>query len=423
MKAPYLCKMARTIFMLVLLGLVVLIEFYTFYGLKDAFRPGTSLKIARAVHLGSVALSLTTIAVVFLTMRQGLNTPGLFRNWMMGLMVTFFVTKLTFALVLGIDDMVRGFQFLSGKAMGLVAGGGQTEVPGRRRFLAQAGLVLAAIPFSGFLYGILRGRYDYQVHRIKLAFPDLPAAFVGYKIVQISDIHAGSFDNTDAVQRGLDMVQAEAGDLILFTGDLVNNLASEATPYLEMFAKLEAPDGKYSVLGNHDYGHYAPWDSETDRLANHEAVRQNHVKMGFTLLNNSHVELQKEGDRICVAGVENWGLPPFPQYGDLRKALLDVPADRFTVLMSHDPAHWDAQIKAFPKHVHLTLSGHTHGFQMGVEIPGWKWSPVQLRYKQWAGHYQDEARHLYVNRGFGFIGFPGRVGIWPEITVIELTKA
>jgi uncharacterized protein len=258
---------------------------------------------------------------------------------------------------------------------------------------------------------------------VRLAFADLPEAFHGMKLVQISDIHSGSFDDKEAVARGVAMIQAENPDLLVFTGDLVNNLASEIEPYKDLFGSLSAPLGKFAVLGNHDYGDYVQWDSPAAKAANVEAVKQHNTEMGFQMLNNDSLQLTRDGQTIRLAGVENWGKPPFPQHGDLNRALQGVAPEEFTVLLSHDPTHWDMQVRDHAKHVHLTLSGHTHGFQMGIEIPGIKWSPVQWRYKQWAGAYEEGGQYLYVNRGFGYIGFPGRVGIWPEITVIELVRA
>lgn len=416
--------MSRTVFLIVLMCVFGAIEFYTFYGLKSALRPGWGLRVARALHLLGASITVFTFAAAFITMRQGLNSPGTLRNWMMGLMVTFMVTKLVFALFLLFGDVTRVAEYLFGRTRGLIQGDPEAiPLPSRRRFIAQAGLVAAAIPFSSFLYGILKGRYDYTVHRVKLAFADLPEAFHGMKLVQISDIHAGSFDDKEAVARGVAMIQAQNPDLLVFTGDLVNNLAWEIEPYKDLFGGLHAPLGKFAVLGNHDYGDYVPWDSLAAKLANIEAVKQHNEDMGFRMLNNDSVQITRNGQSICLAGVENWGKPPFPQHGDLNRALQGIAPEEFTVLLSHDPTHWDMQVRDHAKHVHLTLSGHTHGFQMGIEIPGIKWSPVQWRYKQWAGAYEEAGQHLYVNRGFGYIGFPGRVGIWPEITVIELVRA
>lgn len=415
--------MSRTIFFIVFLSIIALIEVYSFYGLRTALRPGLPLKIGRGVHLLGVAITVITLIGAFLTMRQGLNTPGPVRNWLMGLMITFFVTKLSFSLVLVLDDVVRVFQFGLNKVAGLFGGSPSPGMVGRRKFVAQAGLILAAIPFTSFLYGVIKGKYAYEVHRIKLAFKDLPESFHGMRIVQISDIHSGSFDDKEAVAEGVRMIQAEKPDLLLFTGDLVNNMAFEIEPYLDLFGGLTAPMGKFSVMGNHDYGNYVPWESKQEKAENEAKIRAHHQAMGYRLMQNESVLLTKGEESIRLAGVENWGLPPFPQLGDLDKAFSGIQDNEFTILMSHDPTHWEEKVLPHGKKVHLTLSGHTHGFQMGIEVAGIKWSPVQWRYKQWAGLYTEAEQHLYVNRGFGFIGFPGRVGIWPEITVIELERA
>jgi uncharacterized protein len=416
--------MSRTIFLIVLLTIFAGIEVFSFLGLKSAIRPGWGLRVAKGLHLFGALVTVVTFIGFFLTIRNGLSTMGATRNWLMGLMVTFMVTKLTFSAILLLGDVTRLVEYLFGKSSALVRGDDAAVVmPSRRRFIGQAGLLVAAIPFSAFLYGVIKGRYDYTVHRVKLAFDDLPEAFHGMKLVQISDIHAGSWDDKEAVARGVAMIQAENPDLLVFTGDLVNNLSAEIVPYKDLFTSLHAPLGKFAVLGNHDYGDYVQWDSLAAKHANTEEVKQHNADMGFQMLNNGNVVIESGGQQIRLAGVENWGKPPFPQHGDLNAALSQVAPEEFTILLSHDPTHWDMQVRDHPKHVHLTLSGHTHGFQMGIEIPGIKWSPVQWRYKRWAGIYEEGGQHLYVNRGFGYIGFPGRVGIWPEITVIELSRA
>jgi hypothetical protein len=272
------------------------------------------------------------------------------------------------------------------------------------------------------LYGITKGKYDFKVKRVRLAFENLPEAFEGFRIVQISDIHSGSFDDREAVLRGIEMTNNEEADLVLFTGDLVNNDSREIIPYLEDFKKLSAPYGVYSVLGNHDYGDYKQWESVEAKQENMELLFDLQDKMGFKLLNNAHAIIKKGGDSIGIYGVENWGNPPFPQRGDLDKALSGSEDCGFKILLSHDPTHWDKKVIYHPIHIDLTLSGHTHGMQFGVEIPGFKWSPIKYIYPQWAGLYKKNRRYLYVNRGFGYLGFPGRVGIWPEITTFELTS-
>jgi len=243
------------------------------------------------------------------------------------------------------------------------------------------------------------------------------------KLVHISDIHSGSFDSLEAVQRGIDLINAQNADIICFTGDLVNNDSREIEPFIQDFKALKSKYGIYSCLGNHDYGDYKHWKSKEVKQQNLETLFKHHQAMGFKLLNNSNVELTNKGEKIVILGVENWGKPPFPQHGDLDKALKNVNNADFKILLSHDPSHWDYKVLTHPTNIDLTLSGHTHGMQFGVEIPGFKWSPIKYLYPRWAGLYQEATQYLYVNRGFGFLGFPGRVGIWPEITVIELKKA
>lgn len=296
-------------------------------------------------------------------------------------------------------------------------------LPQRRKLISQIAVGLAAIPFASLLYGMFRGKYNFKVLTYELEYDDLPEAFEGFKITQISDIHSGSFDNPKKVQYGVDLVNAQGSDVVFFTGDLVNNKAEEILPWIETFKKINSKHGVYSVLGNHDYGDYMRWESPEAKKKNMQALEKAQKQMGWDLLLNQSRFIEKDGQRIAVIGVENWG-SGFKQVGDLNKALTDVSEKDFKILMSHDPSHWEAEVLPHPFKIHLTLSGHTHGMQFGIEIPGWiKWSPVKWRYKQWAGVYQESDQHLNVNRGFGYLAYPGRVGIWPEVTVITLTKS
>lgn len=295
-------------------------------------------------------------------------------------------------------------------------------IPSRRRFVSLIGMGVAAIPFAGMIYGMLWGRYNYRVVKHTLYFDDLPEAFDGYRVVHISDIHSGSFDNTEKVQYGIDMINAQQGDVIFFTGDLVNNKAEEMRPWIAHFKQLHAKDGVYSVLGNHDYGDYVQWDSPDEKAKNLETLKQIHQQLGFCLLNNESVFLSRGQQRIAVVGVENWG-QGFVKKGNLKQALSQVDKKDFKILLSHDPTHWQYEVLKDPNFIHLTLSGHTHGMQFGIEIPGViKWSPAGWRYKYWGGVYKEKDRYINVNRGFGYLAFPGRVGMPPEITVIELKK-
>jgi len=300
---------------------------------------------------------------------------------------------------------------------------GQTQfLPERRKIISQIAVGLAAIPFASLLYGMYRGKYNYKVLNYVLEYDDLPEAFDGFKIAQISDIHSGSFDNPEKVQYGVDLINQQQADVVFFTGDLVNNRAEEVFPWIETFKKINSKFGVYSILGNHDYGDYTSWESEAEKKKNMEALFDAQKQMGWDLLLNESRFIEKDGQRLALVGVENWG-SGFKQAGDLEKALENVAPQDFKILLSHDPSHWEAQVLPHPFDIHLTLSGHTHGMQFGIEIPGWiKWSPVKWRYKQWAGIYEQAKQRLNVNRGFGYLAYPGRVGIWPEVTVITLTK-
>ncbi len=293
--------------------------------------------------------------------------------------------------------------------------------PPRSEIWTIVGLVFCALAIVIFIYGIVKGKYAYRTIKHTLYFDDLPKAFDGFKLVQISDVHAGSLKNPKAVQKGIDLIKLQKADLFVFTGDLVNNTADEIERYINQFAQIKAPFGQFSVLGNHDYGDYLKWPSQLAKQENLQKLKNHHAEIGFKLLLDEHVSLQKDGEKIILAGVENWGLG-FGERGDLNKALNGTNTEDFKVLLSHDPSHWEAQVKNHAAQIHLTLAGHTHGMQFGIEAFGVKWSPVQLRYKHWAGIKEENNSILNVNRGFGFIGFSGRIGIWPEITLIELKK-
>jgi predicted MPP superfamily phosphohydrolase len=397
----------------------LLFDWYVYAGLStwtSNWKPGKRRVILRGYLLVSVG-----ITVLFLLKIGSFRTASGMRplnEWILSLFLVFFFTKLFFVQVLFIGDLLRFFAGLVNKA---VHPKQKTAFPGRRRFIVDIAILVAAVPFSSFIYAMIKGKYDYRIHRETIYFDELPPAFDGFKITQVSDIHSGSFDNRAAVQRGVDMVKALQSDLFVFTGDLVNNVADEIEPYLEMFGSIKAPYGQYSVLGNHDYGDYIHWDREQDKLDNLVALRKHHEQLGYRLLLDESIVLKKDGQQIALVGVQNWGRG-FIQLGDLDKALKNVSPDAFKILLSHDPTHWEEQVRFHPTDIQLTLAGHTHGAQFGVETPGFRWSPVKYRYLDWAGLAKEKNRHLYVNRGFGFLAFSGRLGIWPEITVIELRK-
>ncbi len=339
-----------------------------------------------------------------------------------GLFITLFTFQALITLVLMAEDIIRVPQSIY--AYFFKMPGQSNFFPERRKFLSQLAVGLAAIPFASLLYGMYRGRYNYKVLSYVLEYDDLPEAFDGFKITQISDIHSGSFDNPKKVKYGVDLINKQKSDIVLFTGDLVNNKSEEVLPWTKIFGEIKAPQGVYSILGNHDYGDYTQWDSPAAKLKNMEDLYAAQKHMGWDLLLNESRFIEKDGQRIALVGVENWGTGRFKKAGDLNKALENVAPEDFKILMSHDPSHWEAEVLTHPYNIHLTLSGHTHGMQFGIEIPGWiKWSPVKWRYKQWAGIYKELGQYINVNRGFGFLGYPGRVGIWPEITVITLKKS
>jgi predicted MPP superfamily phosphohydrolase len=327
-------------------------------------------------------------------------------SWLMALMLLSFIPKLVGSIVLMLEDITRLFR----------------GFPPRSYGVSEFVLVVAGTLFLLLLFGITRGRHYYKVRRETLYFDDLPETFDGFTITQLSDIHSGSFSDRQGVQKGLDLVNAQGSDVILFTGDLVNNQATEMDPWIPAFAELEAPYGKYSVLGNHDYGDYMQWENKAAQYANLNRLKEVHKEIGFQLLLNESMQIQKDDQSVALIGVENWGKGGFHKYGDLEKAAANVPDGAFRILMSHDPSHWDAVTVDHHQHIHLTLSGHTHGMQFGFELFGFKWSPIKYIYKQWAGLYQKSGQYLYVNRGFGFLGLKGRVGIWPEIAVITLKR-
>lgn len=404
-----------------ILGLVlVLCEFYTF----QAVRQITKSKLMKRLY---VIISVLVIAYIAYGLSQFDRHHAKNHQSMvaMALVVLVYLPKLLIALLLIFEDLtrvVRGiFSFF--KRTKEERSEQESFLPGRRKFVANIALGVAAIPFLSVLHGITIGRYKFQVYKHIIEFDDLPEAFDGFKITHLSDIHCGSFDNKEKIEYAIDLINQQESDALLFTGDIVNSVADEMTPWLDVFKKIKSYRyGKYSILGNHDYGDYVNWDTKEERDANFKAICDISPALGFKLLRNENVWFEKDGQRIALVGVEDWGVK-FMQYGDLDKASEGVGAKDFKILMSHDPSHWDAQIRGHKKNFQLTLAGHTHGSQFGIEIPGFiKWSPIQYVYKQWAGLYENLGKYIYVNRGFGYHAYQGRTGIWPEITVIELKR-
>jgi len=398
----------------------LLADWYVYSGLKTWSAQWRSVLQRRTMLAVYLVISMG-ITVLLLMRLSTFRTAGGMRplnQWILSLFLVFFISKLFFVIVLLLGDLVR---FFTGMINIIFKPRSTPAFPARRRFIADIAILVAALPFSSLLYGMIKGKYDFRLHRLAIYFDDLPAAFDGFTITQISDIHAGSFDHRASVQKGIDLARAQKSDLFVFTGDLVNNTAPEIEPYLEMFGSIKAPYGQFSILGNHDYGDYIYWQSQQQKEENLLTLQQHHRQLGYRLLMDEHVVIEKDGQQISLVGVQNWGRG-FIQKGDLNKALQDIPDSAFKILLSHDPTHWEEQVRYHPANIQLTLSGHTHGAQFGVETSGFRWSPVKYRYLNWAGLMNDKKRYLYVNRGFGFLAFSGRLGIWPEITVIELKR-
>jgi len=407
---------------------ILLVDIYSFKGIK-LLASGIEDNIVRNM-IFSIYWLIPVIMLAYLyyfrTLQPFEREPRIFKNFFMlaGFFILFYIPKLIFIAFHLVDDIVHISKIVIAKfsSSGNVVQGSEAGIS-RAKFISQLGLILAAIPFTSILYGMAKGRFNFRIVHQKLNFNNLPDAFKGFKIVQISDIHIGSFlGHEEQVKRGIDLVNDQNPDLILFTGDLVNNFAEELNGWIPILSKLKAKYGKYSILGNHDYGDYFEWKNQAEKDQNLDNLKQANAEIGFKLLLNDSHNIQVNGEEIGLIGVENWGLPPFPQYGNLEIALHGVNDLPFKILMSHDPSHWDAEVIQ-KTDIDLTLSGHTHGMQFGIEVGNIKWSPVKYKYPRWAGIYQEENQYLYVNRGFGYIGFPGRVGMPPEITVIELNKA
>ena len=397
---------------IILIGIFIIYFLLTFY----ASRSLKTLKVPRWVEW---LFWLITIGVVIHLLYhwfcRGKVVWSAPQQYAIAGLLTWLIICLFVTLPLLLEDITRLIKAIFRKPTNA------PRIPSRRKFVSTLGWGLAAIPFASILYSIFKGKYNYKVWKYTLYFDNLPKAFDGYRITQISDIHCGSFDNYEKIRYGVDLINSQKSDVILFTGDLVNNLANEVHNWKSLFATLQAPDGVFSIMGNHDYGDYSSWETPEAKQQNLEHLFQLQKQMGWQLLLNEHCYLERDGEKIALIGVENWGHGRFSKYGDLNKAMEGVNTEDFKILMSHDPTHWQEVVLPENKDIQLTLSGHTHGMQCGIEIPGWlKWSPSQYIYKYWGGMYEEDGKYLNVNRGFGYHAFPGRLGVWPEITVIEL---
>ena len=410
-------------FLWVIVGIMLILDIYIFQIIKWIV-PAGSPRLKMVIFVMYWIMSLAVIGIlVALPYINYENWPKPIRTYVFAIIVGLFFSKLIASMFFAVDDIRRAGTWLIGKLFSnpSVPVSQTSEGITRSAFLSWLGIAVGGGLFGTLMYGF-SNKYRYQVKKVPLSFDNLPTSFRGLKIVHISDIHSGSFMDKQAVLRGVDKIMKQNPDLILFTGDLVNDRAVEMKEYMDVFSQLRAPLGVYSILGNHDYGDYVRWDSREVKMANLESLKQVHSQLGWRLLMNEHIVLEKNGDKIALMGIENWSAKGnFPKYGKLGAAYAGAENYPFKILMSHDPSHWDGEVILEYKDIDLMLSGHTHGMQFGVELPGFRWSPVQYMYKQWAGLYETEKQKLYVNRGFGFIGYPGRVGILPEITVIELS--
>lgn len=413
-----------TVFFLVLF----LIDLYVFRGVKTIFST-SSFPVKRSATwvYWSVNIAFILCALYSLTSLSKLekHTPFIFQ-FVLAAFVLLYVPKLIFGIFLLAEDVYRVLRAAGVGVYHLTASSASPVefFVSRRKFVSQFATIVAGIPFVSIIYGVAKGKYNYKIHKVEVAFKNLPKEFDGFTITQISDIHSGSFDNPEPVKHAVDLINKQGSDVMFFTGDLVNSVSDEMDPWIDVFKELKAPMGVYSIFGNHDYGDYARWYNADQKKANLEKLVSIHKQLGFRLMRNENLKLEKNGATIDLIGVENWGKGGFSKYGDLDKAMIGTTSDSFKILLSHDPSHWEEKVmNNTDEHINLTFSGHTHGMQFGIEIPGIKFSPVQFRYKRWGGLYEENGKYLYVNRGLGFIGFPGRVGIWPEITVFTLKCA
>ncbi len=403
--------------------LILLIDFLFYRGLKAAVRK-LDRKYQRIVLIAHWTVTLWVFGVFVYTaviMANEMVVPRFVRTYLGGMNFVILVSKMIGLPFILIDELFLGIR---GTIRMFTKKKGEPTPPdgSRRDFLKKTGVIAAGIPFVGLTYGIFKTAFDYEVRKVALKIPGLPLAFKGMKIVQVSDIHSGSFVSPEPLEKAVSIINEQSPNVIFFTGDLVNEIAEEALPFVDTFRKLEAPYGVYSILGNHDYGdYYYQRDQFEQKAQNKELMQAIHKANGWNLLLNEHAVIKNQGEKLAIIGVENWGAGRFAKYGELATAMQGTEGIETKLLLSHDPSHWDAQIRQDAPEIAATFSGHTHGMQMGIKLPsGYQWSPSQWMYEQWSGLYANNNQQLYVNTGLGFIGYPGRVGIKPEITVFEL---
>ena len=414
------------LFVILILLLIDLLSFKGFYSLLKN-KDKTLKWFLIALHW-AVPISLFSASMILIKFYNESHTAReVYRSFILaGLFLLFYIPKLFFVVFHVLDDVLnlvyRTMNLLFKRPIRLDSGlrGKPTS---RRYFLTKTGLALASIPFISVLYGTARGRFNFRLEEIRLNFSSLPENFDGLRLIQISDFHIASFHgHEDQLEKVVEIINSYNADLILFTGDFVNIYANEISPFINILKKLKAKEGMYSILGNHDYGDYHQWSNEEEKKNNFKAILKYQEEIGFKMLLNESVLLNRKDESIAIAGVENWGKPPFAQYGKLKQALKEIPEKSFKILLSHDPSHWDEEVVG-KENIQLSLSGHTHGMQFGIKIGDKRWSPVQYKYPRWGGLYREENQYLYVNRGLGCIAYPGRVGMPPEITLIELLSS
>lgn len=402
--------------LIIFLAILLALDFYAFQAVRSWLSP-YNYKTRNTGHVLYWSISVIAFGLFLLNAFDFADAWGKEAKTMVR--VFLFLTwlcKLPIILVLFIDDLRRGVKWLGNKISPVTE-----RDTSRSRFLSKAALIAGGVPLATLTYGIVRNAYRYRRFAVDVPIKGLPAGLDGVKIVQISDMHSGSWTRSEPLKDAVKLINDEQADIVCFTGDLVNERADEMLPFIDIFKEVKGKHGVFSILGNHDYGDYTQWPSPEAKEANMERLYENHAQLGWDLLRDEHRKIKINGHKIALMGVENWGEAfRFPRKADLPKATAGTDDCDCKILLSHDPTHWDAKIKPGYPDIDLTLSGHTHGFQFGVEIPGFRWSPAQYLYKQWAGLYRDGKQYLYVNRGLGFLGYPGRVGILPEVTVLTL---
>ena len=410
-------------FILTSIFFIVIIDWYyyrSFNSIIKKFHP----KLKQSLQVSYWLYTLATIGLMFYIasyFSSNIKPPKIVRVYVLGFVFVVLISKLIGCIFIIAHDAEMLIRYLKKRLSPQVETSGRNQIT-RKDFLKKTGVIVSAIPFGTLVFGMLKSAFDYTVKRKIITIENLPNSFKGLRIVQISDLHVGSFISTEPLETAINIIKQQKPDIIFFTGDLVNDITEEALPFIETLKTITAPMGVFSILGNHDYGdYYYQQDDLEGKKHNYDLMKAVHAKLGWKLLLNENHIITKNNERLAILGVENWGNAlRFPKYGDIDKAKIGCLESDVKLLLSHDPSHWDAIILPEHKDISLTFSGHTHGMQFGIEIPGFKWSPSKYLYKQWAGLYQKNNQYIYVNRGLGFLGYPGRVGILPEITVIEL---